>query len=423
MAYHKSIESSDLQAKINKLSDLLQSKINSFRPCIDGAEVTSNKISEIQKDSDSEDKRKEAFLSFLPLNKTLVDEGFLELIKLRNKLARSLGFKNFIDYTFSNAGLSPDFINIKEFESSFDFKKAHLHLNNLSKKMIAVEGFKPWNALYIKSKLSKIGSFKSYPLKATDYLKFAFKKMAFDVDFSKLTLDIYSRQNKSEWGYSLPVEIGVENRVLANISEHYIDLRVLLHETGHAYHFLSLDKNDHTYNLGVSTLIAEGFANYCGEYIYTQDSFDFFNIQLSEKDLNQISVYQKELKFFSLSTSASMVFDMNLYIEEPDSLEEINALANKAQSLLYSINEPKEDFPWARLVHHTGVPVYLHNYIAGDLFFNDLKILNKLPDRNTSQWILDEILLVSGKYKFEELYQNIFGKKFNFTDVMNSYFS
>ncbi len=418
--FHRSTKTTGLINQIDEISNKLSNILNKFRRNIDGRDYTSAEVSEIILNNDDEDSRKKAYLSAVPVNKLLVDNGFIDLIRLRNDLSVELGFDNFIKYSFHSDDLSPSFIDLDSFAEACDFSKAKDYYSALSKKHINDDSNKPWNSSYVDKEVSKINHKEISVLKVNKYLQFAFDEMGFDFDTSQVTMDLYSRKNKSEWGYNFTMEPAVDSRILANIDGKYSDLRVLLHEMGHALHFLSLDKHQYTFNQAISGLVAEGFANDCAKFMYDEKSFQYFNIELTNSERSEINMLNDRRKYSILFGIPAMIFDMDLYLKEPKSLNDLNERSLELNSLLYSLDDIQA-YPWGRLIHHTTHPIYLHNYFVGDLFFSDLKKYDIYPKTNNAGWLVDNVLKACGEHKFEDLYQSIIGSKFDLIKSLNGF--
>jgi peptidyl-dipeptidase A len=82
---------------INK-STKIEKEFNTFRPKINNKEITDNEVTEILKTETNSVKLKEAWEASKK-RAEIIEEELKQLVNLRNKLAKSLGFENY--YSFS----------------------------------------------------------------------------------------------------------------------------------------------------------------------------------------------------------------------------------------------------------------------------------------------------------------------------------
>ncbi len=72
--------------------------INKYRSTLNGREVNSSEISKIISESPDRSLRQQAYESRIPLNKIVVENGFIQLLHLRQELALASGHDGFISY-------------------------------------------------------------------------------------------------------------------------------------------------------------------------------------------------------------------------------------------------------------------------------------------------------------------------------------
>ncbi|MFH1289865.1 MAG: M2 family metallopeptidase, partial [Nanoarchaeota archaeon] len=84
----------DLINQIIEKETKVEQKFNKFRANLEGKELTDNDIKEILK-SETDSQKLQAAWEASKKQGELVEKDMLEIIKLRNNLAKSLGFKNY----------------------------------------------------------------------------------------------------------------------------------------------------------------------------------------------------------------------------------------------------------------------------------------------------------------------------------------
>ena len=85
----------DLLKKISAKSNAMLRSFNTFRPKLDGKELTENDIRNILRDSHDSARRRAAWEASKKVGQAVVGD-LKELVALRNEAARKLGFKNFV---------------------------------------------------------------------------------------------------------------------------------------------------------------------------------------------------------------------------------------------------------------------------------------------------------------------------------------
>ncbi|HAG91949.1 MAG TPA: hypothetical protein DCL41_08760 [Bdellovibrionales bacterium] len=416
---HLSERASRLKKEINELQIQLVDLQNKHRIQIGGIDYTSSQIAEILNKDPNQERRREAFLSRTQINRKLIDGGFLKLLDLRREYALACGRKD-----FASLKLETDELNSEMFNSFVEECSSRISVLKEKESQIAQESLnenwiEPWDFSYIKNLFC---SFNSQPVDLVNFLeplKSVFRSFGFDLDGLNITFDIFPRKNKSEWGYNFIIEPGVESRVLTNAGGQFYDYWILLHEAAHGVHYLGLDKNKKLINRGVSGMVSEGFANFFGNLAYSKEFLSeifgqgFNEAYIAFKKLSSVS----DLQAFELIQQT--IFDQRLYLSEVSTMNGVEELVWQTRRELLG-KEPYADEPvWGHLIHHTSVPIYLHNYFLGDVMCEKMKEV--FQRRSGQHWAedpkgfggfwKDEVLKPSGRYPFPELFERVCGEK------------
>lgn len=419
--FHLSKEVNELSAQIEALTTKLSGILNTHRSILNGTEISSVDIAQILRSEDDENKRKAAYLSRAQVNKALVDGGFPELIKLRKEYAKLRGFKDFVEMKLSDEDLNTEiFANWKEQLHSM-LPKMNKARSQMANKYLKKDSIMPWDEAYVSSKIAPSLNTR---VDMSDYYRVLHKFfLRFGIDISKynITYDVFSRANKSEWGYNFPIAAGKDSRILANVKNQFNEYGVLLHETGHGVHSFLQDPDDTILNMGISGIITEGIANLFGDFMYDEIFYsEFFGDNKSVKD--EFANYKEYAKLNALRAISGIMFDQNLYRNEVNSLEDINKLAFATQKE-YLMEEPfGDEYPWGFRIHHTTHPIYLHNYFMGDVTcemlkksfsekYNCTNIMEKPVE--FAEFLINSVIRPSGLYKYSELFKRISGEDFS----------
>lgn len=417
--YHLSDELNELNLKIQKKTNELSMILNTFRFNLDGKDVSSVDITQILSNEADRELRKKAYFARNQINKPLIDGGFIELIKMRKEFAKLNGEKDFVDYMLKENELSTSL-----FDNWRDELKAHIDQLNgkrreLASRFLDAEEMMPWDEDYIMAKIAPSQNTKVDMSSYYEILREFFLKFGIDLDEYNITYDIFSRKNKSEWGYNFPIKDGVDSRILANVKNQYHEYGVLLHETGHGIHSFLLKPEEILLNQGVSGIIAEGIANLFGSFLYDEMFYDNFFDNSIEAEFKELGEYKK-LNY--LRFMGNIFFDHELYRNEINSLEDIYSLYFKVYGDLFGDKPLKEAPTFGCRIHYTTHPIYMHNYFMGDVTCEMLrKVFCKKYNvesiaekpKEFGQFLINEVINPSGLYKYEELFKRISGEDFS----------
>lgn len=335
--------------------------------------------------------------------------GFIELIKLRKEYAVKRGYKDFVEMKLDDNDLTPEILNRWK-DQVHDAIPA---MNDSSKKVAGK---------FLND--TKIAPSLNMQINMSDFYKVImdfFLKFGIDISKFNITYDVFPRANKSEWGYNFPITTGVDLRVLANVKNQYSEYNVLLHETEHAVHSFLLDPEEVILNGGVSGIISEDIANLFGDFIYEEIFYkNFFGEDESVKE--EFKMLKEFLNSISLRAVNSILFDQELYKNDINSLDDINALAFNIQKQVLGEYPFEEHYPWGYRIHHTTHPIYLHNYFMGDVTCEMLKKV--FCEKNNyssvmddplkfSEFLINDVIYPSGLYKYPDLFRRISGEDFS----------
>ncbi|RYU70332.1 peptidase M3 [Aliivibrio finisterrensis] len=217
-------------------------------------------LASVVRTSSDENTRQSAHQAFLGLEQWLLQNGFIELIKLRNKFARSQGFNTFFDYSVTKK----EKMNADElFAILDDFEVRTRDCNQTSLNQLAAD--KGDNALLAHN---FVFSFAGDVMRELDpYVPFSkslrrwvesFGRLNIEFSDAELTLDLLDRKGKYPNGFchgpipSFYDEKGewvaakvnfTSNAKPDQIGSGYDGMNTLFHEGGHAAHFSNVKMN------------------------------------------------------------------------------------------------------------------------------------------------------------------------------------
>ncbi|MBT3982359.1 MAG: peptidase M3A and M3B thimet/oligopeptidase F [Bacteriovoracaceae bacterium] len=426
--YHLSKELNEVGDRIFEVKTKLSNLLNNFRNTIDGKEVQSTEISKILRTSEDREHRKKAYKAMSQINKPLVDGGFIELLNLRKEYAKIYGAKNFVELELKKNELSPKIFEGWRETTTSNLAERTKKRTGFGQKYLGIEQLMPWDEAHLGTKIAPLKQKKVGMINYYEPMKELFLKFGFDIGSKNITYDVFPRKNKSEWGYHFTISPGKDARILANIDDQYSHFWVLLHETGHAAHFSHTDPDDVIMNMGISGIISEGIANLFG-YLGNEEIFysKFFPNELGEAK-TQFENAKEWSKINALNSVQPILFDQSLYLENLQSLDDINNLKWKMMKDLDGVERFDGEPNWGFLIHHTTHPIYLQNYFMGDVTCEMLKksylkqsSSKKITDNplEFGSYLLENVVKPSGRYNFEQLFNNLSGDNFNLNYLIN----
>ncbi|KOO16715.1 peptidase M3 [Vibrio xuii] len=209
--------------------------------------------------NDNESARQSAHQALLNLEQWLLENGFIELIKLRNQFARSLGYDSFFDYSVAKK----EMMSSQELFAILDDFEVRTRDANLSS-LASLAQEKGQNAL---TGHNFIYSYSGDAMRDLDpYVPFSkslrrwvesFGRLNIEYSQAELTLDLLDRKGKYQNGFChgpvpsfydqnewVPAQVNfTSNAKPDQIGSGYSGINTLFHEGGHAAHFANVKMN------------------------------------------------------------------------------------------------------------------------------------------------------------------------------------
>lgn len=426
--FHQSEKVRKLLEESQALENSIMDKINKYRVQVDGKEISSPELNKILSQSDDRKLREKVYNGRLPLNKIVVDAGFLKLLEIRKELALASGYKNFVDFKLDEEELNSDLFDGWQEQCSQRLGRYKAKEKALAQKFLNLESLAPWDQAYLKTQMCSHNQAEVDLTNFYEPIAKTFLKFGFDIRNLNLTYDIFPRKNKSEWGYNFTIEMGKDSRVLANVSNQFSNYWILLHETAHGVHFMGLNPQETAINYGVSGIVAEGFANYFGNLSYSKEFLsEVLPAEIVEKSFAEFKQLEKVMHFQNYRSIPDILFDHELYLKDLKSEDDIQNLRQEFNSKI--LGEDNYTVPWARLIHHTGAPIYLHNYFLGDVMCENMKSVfsrynsGKIAEQSPlefGQFWKEKVLTPSGRLPFLELYEKVCEEKLSIKGYLDN---
>jgi peptidyl-dipeptidase A len=394
----------ELMTRIVGLETKVQETYNNYRPAIGDKKFTMSDIYTILTTEKDCQKREMTWKASKQVGDVIIDD-FLQLVKLRNEAARSVGFENYhtLSVTASEQNieqLDKIFAELSELTNEpFRQLKKELDEKLAESYGIAPEDLMPWHyhdPFFQRTPLVYELDLDSY-YKNQDVKELAQKfyaSVGLPVDDILARSDLYDREGKYPHAFSHDVDRNGDVRVLANLQNTERWMETILHELGHAIYDKYHDRSEPwLLREPAHSFTTEAIAMFFGR-LSRNPAWMQQMLGLSDKERTEIEkVSKKYLRFqqvlFVRWVLVMYNFEKQLYAN-PD--QDLNTLWWDIVEKYQFIKRPpgQADAGWASKLHFTTAPCYYHNYMLGELLASQLhhyivhEVLMRQSDENVS---------------------------------------
>jgi peptidyl-dipeptidase A len=425
---------------VNALQNQIEQKYGNFRAEVNGKKLTDNEIEDILVKSTNSEELKAAYLAHKKIG-TIVDKDIIRLVKMRNEIARELGFKNYHDMSLKLSEQNPE-----EISTLFD------ELDNLTKDSFAKEKDKmdeyfakryniskdklmPWhyqNRFFQEAPKIYNVDLDSY-YKDKDLVKLVgdyYRGMDMPIDSMIKKSDLFEKPGKNQHAFCNDMDNEGDVRVLANVVPSEKWMNTLLHEFGHSAYDRYIDNKNLPFILRdpAHTFTTEAIAEMFGRFSSNADWMKDMEV-ISPEEADKIrdvafSSLRLQQLVFSRWVQVMYKFEKSMY-ENPD--QDLNKLwwdlVEKYQ--LLKKPEGRNEPDWASKIHIATFPCYYHNYLLGELlgsqlFYYMTKNILKSEDYKTQsfvnkpeigKYLIDKVFMPGSRYKWNDMIEKATGEK------------
>ena len=367
--------------KLIKAQTDLEQKFSTFRAEVDGKKLTDNDIENILRNSTDSKLLEKTWLASKQIG-AAVAEDVTALVRLRNEIARDLGYDNYHEMSLKISDQDPE-----EVLAIFDeldsltkgtFAQLKEEIDNfLSLKYgVKKDDLMPWhyqNRFFQEAPEIYEVDLDSY-YRGKDMVEIAEKYYAgigLDVKDILANSDLYEKEGKNQHAYCTSIDRAGDIRILVNMKDNYQWANTILHELGHAVYDEYIDSTlPFTLRDPAHTFTTEAIANFFG-MLASNARWMRKNLDVPEEEVGKISTdvsnfTRLEKIVFSRWSQVMFRFEKSMY-ENPD--QDLNKLwwdlVEKYQMLKRP--EGRDNPDWASKIHIAAYPCYYHNYLLGDL--------------------------------------------------------
>lgn len=418
-----------------KKGTALEQKYATYRATLNGEKIADNDIDSILTKSTSNEELKAAWLASKEIGDAVKDE-VIELVKMRNELAQSLGYNNYHQMSLSLSEQDPNqiealFDELDELTSD-SFAKLKEQMDDYFAERYKVDKneLMPWHyqnrffqeapqiyntdfdAHYKGKSIEKLVDdyFKGIGLPAADILERS---------------DLYEKENKYQHAYCMHVDRSGDVRVVANIRANQQWTGTMLHELGHGVYdkFLDMDLPfllREPAHIFTTEAIAMIFGRLATSPHWMKESLELSDEEFEAMKHDALASSQLQQLVFSRWSQVMFRFEKSMY-ENPD--QDLNALWWQLIEKYQMLTKPegRDNADWAAKIHIAIVPCYYHNYLMGELLASQFyaKIQNEISPNNLSmigdekigEYFKTAVFEPAALYKWNDMIEKATGEK------------
>jgi peptidyl-dipeptidase A len=373
-----------------KRSTEIEQIFNTYRVKLDGKELSNNDVlGKLAKETKS-DKRKVIWEGLKQVGAEVAPK-LVELAKLRNKAAATLGYADYWEMQIRLQEHDPAQIVAifeeleKTTDTPFQAMKAELDGELAKRFKVKPEEMMPWhydNPFFQEAPPSAAVDLDDFYAGKTneemlEIVKAFYAEVGLPCDDIVARSDLYEREGKSQHAFCITIDRGEDIRTLMNLKPTSYWMETALHEMGHAIYYKGIDKTL-TYNLreAAHTFTTEAVAMLFGAL----GKNPAWMIAAAKADAKKVGAVEaaileqrrREQLIFARWTLVMLNFEKALYADPEQDLNKLWwDIVERYQMLHRPVDRSQPD--WASKPHFSVAPVYYHNYMLGELFAAQLR--------------------------------------------------
>jgi peptidyl-dipeptidase A len=417
----------------------IEQRYSTFRAEVGGRKVTDNDIETILKTSTDSRQLKEYWLASKQIGDSVAAD-VIHIVKMRNVIARELGFANYHDMSLRLSDQDPEQIGklFDELDSltrnTFTSLKGDIDAVLAAKYRIKPEELMPWHyqnrffqeapAIYDVN-LDSYFADKDVVKLANDY----YTGIGLDVAKILGSSDMYEREGKYQHAFCTHIDRSGDVRVVCNVKNNSQWMGTVLHELGHGVYDKNIDMTlpyylrapAHTFT---TEAIAMLFGRLASNPLWLRD-----NTGISDEEARRIETAVKnnlklEQLVFSRWSQVMFRFEKSMYAD-PD--QDLNALWWNLVEKYQMLRKPegRNNADWASKIHIASYPCYYHNYQLGELLASQLQasintrvlktgaydLTSMSGNKEIGSFLLDKVFRPGAEYQWNDMIKRATGEE------------
>jgi peptidyl-dipeptidase A len=397
-----------LLAKKIKMEVEIEKKYSNFRTEIDGKLLSDNDVEDVLKTSKISKDLQTVWEGHKKIG-NIVSADIIKLVKVRNQIAKQLGFNNYHSMSLELSEQNPEEIStlFDELDNltrdAFSGLKDDIDTYLANRLSISKDKLMPWHyqnrffqeapAIY-SIELDKYYKEQNIEKLTADY----YTSIGLDINEMIANSDLYEKPGKNQHAYCIDIDNAGDVRVLCNIKPNYSWMNTMMHEFGHGVYDKYIDRSlpfnlrnpSHTFT---TEAIAMLFGRMGSNPQWMMDMGLIDSVEKVKIAEQSYRVLRLEQLTFSRWAQVMYRFEKSMY-ENPD--QDLNKLWWDLVEKYQMIKRPegRNEPDWASKIHIATFPCYYHNYLLGELLASQL-----------NHYITAEIVK-SDNFRYQSFYGN-----------------
>lgn len=422
-----------------KAQTKLEQKYSTFRTVVDGKKLTDNEIENILKTSVNNKEMQKCWLASKQIGDSVAGD-VIAIVKMRNNIARKLGYANYQEMSLKLSEQDPEQIEnlFDELDSltrnTFIVLKGNMDSVLAKKYGITPGSLMPWhyqNRFFQEAPAIYNVNIDSY-YAGKDVVKLAgdyYAGIGLDVTGILAKSDLYEREGKYQHAFCTHIDRSGDVRVVCNVKNNSQWMGTMLHELGHGVYDLNIDmKLPYFLRTPAHTFTTEAIAMIFGR-LASNPYWMRDNVDISDEEAEKISSevnnsLRLEQLVFSRWCQVMFRFEKSMYANPDQDLNKLWwDLAEKYQ--LIKKPEGRNNADWASKIHVALYPCYYHNYQLGELLASQLQayinthilkgnasdVVSMSNNQAIGNYLLTNVFKPGARYSWNEMIRKATGEE------------
>jgi peptidyl-dipeptidase A len=414
-------------------------KFYTYRTRVGERNLSDNEVDSILRYSTNSMELEETWKASKQVGREVAAE-LIELVKLRNRIAQSLGFGDYYEMQMKLGEQEPDEIALlfNQLDSltgdAFAVIKREIDSALTIRYKVDKSQLRPWH--YQNRFFQEAPTIYDVNLdmfyRDKDPIAISrtyFAGIGLPVDSILAHSDLYEREGKYQHAYCTGIDRSGDVRIVCNVRPDNTWMGTMLHELGHGvYDYYNnrqapwlLRNSAHAFT---TEAIAEFFGRLSGNPQWLKKVAGAPAVDVDKVAGDCAQMMRLHQLIFSRWTQVMVHFEHSLY-ENPD--QNLNKLwwnlVEKYQGV--ACPDGRDEPDWASKIHIADAPVYYHNYLLGELLASQLaetigrKVLNSSEpfnldfanDPRIGKFLMDNVFQAGCRYSWNEMIERATGEK------------
>ncbi|MGQ9879488.1 MAG: M2 family metallopeptidase [Armatimonadota bacterium] len=416
----------------------IEKEYNTYRALFRGECVSDNTLREVLHKSDDGDERREAWEASKQIGERVAD-AIRELVRIRNREARRLGFRDYYAMQLELQELDEArLFNLLEelhrlSDAPFRRYKEELGRRLAERFGVAVEDLRPWHYTDPFFQSPPPGEVDLNPLFEDTDIEAVCRRFYTDVGLPVDPIlersDLYEREGKSQHAFCIDIDREGDVRVLCNLRPSERWMGTMLHELGHAVYDYYINRSlPYLLRTPAHTLSTEAIAMLFGRMHHNAWWLKRY-VGISDEQAQAVAQpaireMQASLIVFTRWVLVMTHFERALYADPDGDMDNLWwQLVEKYQWLRKPEGRVAPD--WAAKVHIALAPVYYQNYILGEMEASQIlhvlrtQVLAGEPEdalvrsSRLGEFLKERVFVVGASLPWEDALEYATGEKLN----------